>query len=199
MWRKPRSRIGRRPSAISSGVPEEVPRLVELLAGRRHPPPVGGHRGVAGVADDEVDGRRSLDLVRVPPDGGAVLAQDAVAFHQLIRQAVHVPLVAVPRQRPERLLRAGAPIMIGRCAWTGRGATSASRIGYNRPVVRTRSSPSSRRRISITDSSSRSSRSPNPLPKSIPYASCSRSNHAPPMPRIARPPTGGRGSSPASR
>ena len=39
-----------------------------------------------------------------------------------------------------------------------------------------------------TDSSSRSSRSPKPDPKSIPKASCSRSNHAPPMPRIARPP-----------
>ena len=38
-----------------------------------------------------------------------------------------------------------------------------------------------------TDSSSRSRRSPNPAPKSIPNASCSRSNQAPPMPRTARP------------
>src|SRR2546423_1880876 len=37
----------------------------------------------------------------------------------------------------------------------------------------------------MTDSSSRSSRSPTPLAKSIPKASCSRSDQAPPMPRTA--------------
>ena len=41
--------------------------------------------------------------------------------------------------------------------------------------------------MSPTDSSSRSSRSPKPAPKSMPRASCSRSNQAPPMPRMARP------------
>ena len=42
--------------------------------------------------------------------------------------------------------------------------------------------------MSATASSSRSSRSPKPAPKSIPNASCSRSNQPPPRPRIARPP-----------
>ncbi len=39
-----------------------------------------------------------------------------------------------------------------------------------------------------TASSSRSRRSPKPLPKSIPKASCSRSNHPPPSPSTERPP-----------
>src|SRR2546423_1374092 len=39
----------------------------------------------------------------------------------------------------------------------------------------------------MTDSSSRSSRSPTPLAKSIPKASCSRPNQAPPMPSTALP------------
>ena len=43
-------------------------------------------------------------------------------------------------------------------------------------------------RIAPTDSSSQSSRWPKPDPKSIPKAVCSSSNHAPPMPRVARPP-----------
>ena len=37
-------------------------------------------------------------------------------------------------------------------------------------------------------SPSQRSRSGNPDPKSSPKSSCSSSNHAPPMPRIARPP-----------
>ena len=39
-----------------------------------------------------------------------------------------------------------------------------------------------------TASSSRSRRSPKPLPKSIPNASCSRSNQPPPRPSTDRPP-----------
>ena len=41
--------------------------------------------------------------------------------------------------------------------------------------------------MSSAASSSQVSRSPKPDPNSIPKASCSRSNQAPPMPRIARP------------
>src|SRR3954447_17673389 len=41
--------------------------------------------------------------------------------------------------------------------------------------------------MSETDSSSRSRRQPGVGPNSMPNASCSRSNHAPPIPRIARP------------
>src|SRR5688500_1774266 len=40
----------------------------------------------------------------------------------------------------------------------------------------------------MTASSSQSSRSPGLFPNSMPKASCSRSNQAPPMPRTARPP-----------
>ena len=42
--------------------------------------------------------------------------------------------------------------------------------------------------MTSTASSSRSSRSPTVAPKSIPKASCSRANQAPPIPRTARPP-----------
>ena len=56
-----------------------------------------------------------------------------------------------------------------------------------RPECVTRS-PSSSRRMSIAASSSRSSRSPKPAPKSMPKASCSRSNQPPPRPSTARPP-----------
>ena len=41
--------------------------------------------------------------------------------------------------------------------------------------------------MAATDSSIQSRRSPNPEPNSIPWAVCSSSNQAPPMPRIARP------------
>ncbi len=43
-------------------------------------------------------------------------------------------------------------------------------------------------RITGSASPSQRSRSGKPDPKSRPNASCSSSNHAPPMPRIARPP-----------
>ena len=53
--------------------------------------------------------------------------------------------------------------------------------------------------MSPTASSSRSSRSPKPDPKSMPNASCSRSNQPPPSPRTPARPTCGRASSPAWR
>ena len=41
--------------------------------------------------------------------------------------------------------------------------------------------------MAAADSSSQSRRCPNPVPKSIPAAVCSRSNQAPPRPAMARP------------
>ena len=48
--------------------------------------------------------------------------------------------------------------------------------------------PSSIPRMIGRASPSQRSRSGNPDPKSIPKSRCSSSNHAPPMPRMARPP-----------
>ena len=78
--------------------------------------------------------------------------------------------------------------MIGRCAWTGSGWWRR----WSNVVVAARRrrdllAVEQIARIAPTDSSSQSSRWPKPDPKSMPWALCSCSIHAPPMPRIARP------------
>ena len=105
------------------------------------------------------------------PDGGAVLGED---LEPASSTSSIVPDVFQASARSATVRRVffgpDPPIRIGRCAWIGRGAHQrvVERVapgprGVNR-------SPSSRRRISITDSSSRSSASRATSPNSIPNA-----------------------------
>ena len=80
------------------------------------------------------------------------------------------------------------PIMIGRCCLDRqRAADAAPGTRSGRPAADVTVPPSSSVRHAATASSSQSSRWPKPDPKSMPWAVCSSSNQAPPMPRIARP------------
>ena len=79
------------------------------------------------------------------------------------------------------------PIRIGRWVCTGGGRSRMASSAYRPPTGDVTASPSSKARMEPTDSSSQSSRSPKPRPKSMPAAACSRSNHAPPRPAMARP------------
>ena len=170
MCRNPRSRIGRRLSAIAAGSPTWVAYASSSSwPVERHDLPVRVERRLAGVADDQVDGDGLLDRRRVAADLRAPLAQPSSLPSELSID----PAECSTGRRSGRASGASSsgpdpPIMIGRRRWTGRGATSASCIGYAAPSWSRRARRRAAAGAARTDSSSRSSRSPKPLPKSIP-------------------------------
>ena len=148
-----------------------------------------GLRRRAPVAQDDREADGLLEGRQVAPDGLGVLAPGRRASRGPPRRSAEVFQPSARSATVRSVLRRPEPPMrIGRCAWTGRGAhervvqrVAAARRGRSarRPAAAA---------CSITDSSSQSSRSPGSFPKSMPKASCSRSNQAAPMPSTARPP-----------
>ena len=138
---------------------------------------------------DRPEAHAQLDLGRVAADLLAVAAQDLdlVSGGSGI-DVGDVPHVGVAGDGPQRLLLAAAADddrEMGLDGWR----VVADALGV---VVRRRApSPDPSRsipRMRSTASSSRFSRSPTLVPKSMPKAVCSVSNQAPPMPSTARPP-----------
>ena len=140
----------------------------------------------AVVADDDRQVVPALDPGRVAPDR----AQCSSSIRTRSRTASRLPAVS----------QVSAWVATIRSVL--RGPEPPTRIGSGRPtgcgrvgdVVQlvvgpswSNRSPASRRRMMPSASSSRSSRTPGLVPKSRPCASCSRSFHAAPRPRIARP------------
>ena len=148
---RPASRAGRRRSSMSS---TPLPASDRRVA-RPRPP--------RGVADDDREADRSS---RSSPGRArrrrSARARIASLRADLVdRAAIVFQRVAVARDGPQRLLRPGAADQ-DRQVRPGPGAARRARRGTCRsgPSWLNRS-PSSSRRMSITDSSSRSSRSPN--------------------------------------
>jgi len=100
--------------------PRSAPPFVSQLA-REH------RLGLAGViAQDHREADRHVDGGRVATHLRAMRPEDPDALCDHLERPARIPGVAEPRKGAQGLLRAGAPIMIGRCAWTGRGRSDAS-------------------------------------------------------------------------
>ena len=146
--------------------------------------------GLRAVVADEhrPDAGRPLDLGRVAPDRLAVLEEDRLLARTastppptLFMSAYRATSLRVTFSPPPPMRSAGAP---------GPAAGQVARVLASGVVGpgRRRLSPSSMPRMTGSASPSQRSRSGSPSPNSRPKASCSSSNQAAPMPRIARPP-----------
>ena len=165
--RKPRSMI--RPEAVgdrSAGSPTWTSPALVVRPGRstRCSPGTASSAAarVSRMTSREAD--RHLDRRRVAADVRAVLAQDRRpsprAPRSIAADVFHC--VAVAGDRPQRLLRPGPADQDRQAALDGPRLAQRVVHPVDAALVASTRSPSSSRRMSITDSSSRSSRSPKP-------------------------------------